>query len=357
MRTKLGIVLESLARGGAERVSIYLAEYFRKRGWECDFITLTKADNEYQLPDGINRFIAYTAKPNAVFAIKKIREKIRESNPDIVLIMETSLCTYTVSALAGLRMPFVVSERNDPGHFAGNRLNIKIARFLMKKANGFVFQTKGAKEFYDKPLKGRGTIIPNPLNGKISGIYMEQREKKIVAVGRLVEQKNQKLLINAFAGIHKKYIDYFLDIYGEGELENELRQLCAKLGIGKFVRFHGNVTDVVEQIKNAAVFVMPSYYEGMPNALIEAMSVGMPCIATDCPCGGPHELIDNNVNGILVKVDNVEEMERAIGYYLEHPDIAAKHGEKALEIRKKLNPDVIGDKWVGYFEKILMESI
>ncbi len=352
---KLAIIVDSLVRGGAERVSIYLASYFKCHGWDCDIITFVKRNNEYELPKNIKRYVACENGTNIVCRIKKLREKINESNPDIGLIMGTPLCTYAIPALSRLKIPFVVSERNAPAFFAGNKLNIKIARLMMKKADGFVFQTNDSKNFYDKILGGRGVVIPNPLNKNISEAYLGTRNKSISAVGRLIKQKNHKLLLSAFTEIHKSYSDYFLDIYGEGTLEFELKKMCIELNISEFVRFHGNVTDVTERIKKSAMFVMSSDFEGMPNALIEAMAVGLPCISTDCPCGGPRDLIENNVNGLLVKVNNINEMLSAIKYYIENPEAAEAHGKKAVEIRQKLDSELIGAKWMEYFEEKLSE--
>lgn len=351
---KLGIIVGSLGRGGAERVSIYLASYFKSHDWECDIITITKMENEYELPENINRYIAYEKRPDVFSAIKKIRDKIKESSPDAVLIMDTPLCTYAVPALIGLKIPFVVSERNDPAHFSGNKLNIKIARIFMKKAIGFVFQTKDAKLFYDKALHGRGTVIPNPLmNEKLPEIYSGERAKKIAAVGRLHMQKNHKMLIKAFAIIHKIYPEYYLDIYGDGPLKEELKQLCCELAVDDFVCFHGNVPDVVERIKNSAMYVMSSDFEGMPNALIEAMAVGLPCISTDCPCGGPKDLIENGANGMLTKTGDTNAFADAMKYIIENPEAAADYGKKASYVRERLAADKIGAEWMNYFENKL----
>lgn len=351
---KLGIVIGSLGRGGAERVSIYIASYFKSHGWDCDIITLSKQTNEYELPVGIKRYVSYENNVSIPQKIYKIRSKIKESSPDIILIMDTPLCTYTVPALTGLKIPFIVSERNDPTHFSGNRLNIKIARHLMKKASGFVFQTNDAKKFYDKALNSRGVVIPNPLVCEnLPEAYTGKREKRIVSVGRLHMQKNHRLLINAFADVHKEHPDYYLDIYGEGGLEAELKNLCHSLNIEDYVDFKGNVTDIPEKIKAASMFVMPSDFEGMPNALIEAMAVGLPCISTNCPIGGPKDLIKNGINGTLINVGNISELSKAINFYIEHSEIASNHGRKAIEVREKLDSNIVGAMWMEYVEKVI----
>ncbi len=353
---KIDIIIGSLGRGGAERMSIYLASYFISRGLDCDIITFSKQKNEYELPDGIKRYIAYENSANSFEKIKKIRDRIKESSPDAVLIMCTPLCTYAVPALAGLNIPFAVSERNDPTHFAGNKLSIKIARTLMKEASGFVFQTNDAKAFYDKALHGKGTVIPNPLvNEYLPEVFSGKREKRIAAVGRLHMQKNHEMLIKAFAEVHKIYPEYYLDIYGEGSQKEKLKQLCYKLNIDNFVLFHGNVPDVLEKIRNSAMYVMTSDFEGMPNALIEAMAVGLPCISTDCPCGGPKDLIENGVNGILTKVGDINETIRAIKFFIGNPDTAEIFGRTAANVRKKLDSKIIGERWLIYLKKELFK--
>lgn len=130
-------------------------------------------------------------------------------------------------------------------------------------------------------------IIPNAINKEfITAEYSGPRNKQIVSSGRLTEQKNHALLIKAFAGITAKYPAYKLVIYGDGPLRKDLELLASNLGIADKVSFPGYTTEIRKKIERSSLFVLSSDFEGMPNALMEAMALGVPCISTDCKGGG-----------------------------------------------------------------------
>ena len=114
-----------------------------------------------------------------------------------------------------------------------------------------------------------------------------------------LNKKNQKILIEAFSKIEGAYPEYELIIYGEGSLRETLEKQVRDLGIEQKVKLPGNDANVLEKIRDAGIFVLSSNYEGMPNALIEAMALGIPSISTDCPCGGPKTLVQPYINGLL----------------------------------------------------------
>jgi glycosyltransferase involved in cell wall biosynthesis len=182
-------------------------------------------------------------------------------------------------------------------------------KYLYKKADGFVFQTEDAAKYFEGIIKCDSKIIPNPINPKfIKEPYKGEREKNIVTVGRLESQKNQKMLIEAFGKIESKYPEYSLLIYGDGSKKEELQDLIKEKGLENKVILKGKIDDVENVIDKAKMFVLSSDYEGMPNALMEAMALGLPCISTDCPCGGPRYLMENGKSGLLVPVGNSDAM-------------------------------------------------
>ena len=162
-------------------------------------------------------------------------------------------------------------------------------------------------------------------------------------------QKNQKMLIEAFSKIHSNYPEYQLVIYGEGKLRHQLQEQIDLLGLQERISLPGSRSDVLEQIKDASLFVLPSDFEGMPNVLIEAMALGLPCISTDCPCGGPRELIQNGVNGILISVGDVEALACEMSKVLDDSEMSALLGKNAVQIREKLNMEKIGKEWLTFF--------
>lgn len=348
---KLIIFTDSLMRGGAERVAVSLADYFTRNGTICVIVSLRKGENEYNVPNGVERIIIPDG--GTIAKIRGLRKILREQNADVMLVMGTPLCIYAVSAGIGLKGKVVISERNDPNHFPGKPATKVLSRLLMTAADGFVFQTEEAKRYYARRLGGRGAVIFNPLlTDRLPEAYTGPRRKSVVSMGRLAPQKNQKMLISAFAALAEDYPEYDLTIYGDGALKDALQQQAEQFGIEDRVHLPGNQQNVLEIIKDATVFVMSSDYEGMPNALIEAMAIGMPCICTDCPCGGPRELMEDGENGLLVPVGDAKAMESALRRMLDDSQWAQRMGMQAVAIREKLHVERIGRQWMEYITQI-----
>lgn len=353
---RLGIVCGSLSRGGAERVAIYLAEYMKQVNIDVCIITAGKAKNEYKMPEGIER-INLNESLNKIKALVvqviKMNKIVKEKNIDIILIMGVPLCIYAIPGCFFTNAKIIVSERNDPEHFAGKRIVKIVSRCLIKMADGFVFQTRDAEKYYNKLLKKRSVVIPNPLLAEnLPQPYQGKREKIIVSSGRLNKQKNQKMLIQVFTEIAEKIPEFKLIIYGEGELRQELETEIRHLNMEERILLPGNVTDLHERIRKASIFVLTSNFEGMPNALIEAMALGIPCISVDCPCGGPRELIKDGVNGILIPIEDTTLLKKAIINIIERSDYAASLGREAVNIKRTLNLDAIGMKWLEYLKTV-----
>ena len=323
---KILFCIGSMSKGGAERVISNLTNHLADKN--DVYIVATKIKNiAYTLNKNIRIMTLENRedkKQNFIIKnfkrIKALNKYIEEIRPDIIIsfLPEPS---YRILLLKILKrkLKVIVSVRNDPKIEYKTRLNKFVMKILYPLANGFVFQTQEAKEYFSKKIQNKSTIIPNPINKEfIVTPYDGKRDKTIVTVGRLEEQKNHKLLIEAFSNIEKDYPEYKLLIYGSGSKEEELKQYVKGIGLIDKVEFKGNVNNVKEEIYKSGMFILSSNYEGMPNALIEAMALGLPVISTDCPCGGPRFLIENSKNGILVPVGKKQEMTEAIKYVLEN---------------------------------------
>lgn len=259
--------------------------------------------------------------------------------------------------LLGLHIPIVVSERNNPWIRPINKVNRVLRRIFYRFADGYVFQTKEARSFFSKKIQNTSTIILNPLDlTRLPKSFPEVREKRVVAVGRLDTQKNHDLLIRAFAQFYKRYPEYKLDIYGNGDEKENLSQLAKSLLPHESYMFYEPTNEVLFEINNAAMFVLSSDYEGLPNALIEAMSIGLPCISTDCPSGGPRELIKSGINGILVPVNNDTELTNAMIKIAEDKEFSRVLGNNAYNIRNLVETNKIIHEWSKYLESKCKKS-
>lgn len=346
---------DSLSMGGAEKVSIYLAKFFQNEGIKTSVLTNKINNKEYDLDNSIRR-ISLANKNENISNFKlmlRMQRFVNEKKPDAIVVLGTSLITYLAIPILRSRTKVIVSERNSPENFSGRRITQFISNKLMKFASGYVFQTKSAEEYYNW-ITSNKTIIENPLFlDELPQIFDGVRNKNIVNIGRLHEQKNQKLLIESFSLIEKKFPEYNLIIYGEGNQRVVLEQLVTKLQLNNRIFLPGSYKDVLERIKGASVFVLSSDFEGMPNALIEAMALGLPVVSTDSPSGGPRELINDGVNGLLTPIQDKNNLAEKIEFLLSNPKKAEMLGENAVNIREKLSSNVIGQKWIQFVSTVL----
>ncbi len=354
----IAMFISSLNKGGSERVLVNLAEYFYSRGYAVTIVTQYKTENEYKISDGIRRIFSEITQEemgngrisNFFRRFAKLRGIWKKERPDLILsfIGKNNMMAIMTSRL--LDIPVVVSVRGEPAEEYYSPLLKTAAGFLFRFAAGVVFPVENSAEFFPKAVKKKAVCLKNPLNPAfIREIYDGEREKQIVAVGRVDANKNHEMIIRAFAGLAEEYPDYSLIIYGEGELRPSLLRLAEELGLKERIFLPGSVADVASAIYRASFFVLSSYSEGMPNTLIEAMALGIPSISTDCPCGGPAELIEDGVNGYLIEPGNWKKLQDILQKLMDDPDLAKKVGGNAAKIQEKLNPDRINKMWEDYF--------
>lgn len=348
---KILFAIDTLGKGGAERVITNLANYFIKEN-DVSIMTLRNVPIAYELNSKIN-IVNIQEEGNynnkiirEIKNIKRIKDEIEKYSPDVIITFLPAITYRLMIANIVNKKKVIISVRNDPKIEYANILKKILMKILYTRADGFVFQTEEAKSFFSKKIQIKSEIIPNPINESfIEKPYEGERKKEIVSVGRLESQKNHKMLIKAFSKISETYKDYKLVIYGEGNERENLENLITNLNLNNRVLLQGKVDDIKGKIYDASVFVLSSDYEGMPNALMEAMALGMPVISTNCPCGGPRFLIKNNENGILVPVKDEEKMKGAIEKVLEDKDFANNISKNASKISIDLNPKKINEKW------------
>ncbi len=356
---KIMFCISSLSKGGAERVISILANKLIQEN-EIEIIINTKLNKAYEFDDRI-KILELDKKINTnpllrnMARIKLINEELKKEKPDIIISFLPMPSFRILYANRKIKIPIIIADRNDPKQEYKSCIYKFLMRWLYPKADGFVFQTNEQKEYFKKEIQEKSTVIFNPIKEEflVEENNKKERENVIVSVGRLVEQKNQKVLINTFSKIAKKYPEYNLKIFGEGNLREELQKQIDDLNMRDKICLCGVCDNIKEQLEKAKIFVLPSNYEGMPNALIEAMASGCSVISTDCPCGGPRELIENYKNGILVPINNEQELANKIEYLIRNEESAKEIGENAKKIKEKLNPNNILGQWKSYITHIL----
>lgn len=337
-----------MARDGAERVIAHLANTYAEKGFNVDIIVLLHNRCEYELHPNVNivSFVRsdISRRKNLFYWVKSIRKYVKRENPEKVISFSMYVNIITIVACAGLHKEILISERNDPTSDGRTKLDVFLTNVLYRSADKIVFQTKRAMNSFPEPIRKRSRIIGNPVfvGCQASAI----KRNKIVTVGRLAPQKNQELLLEAFSIVTKKIPNLCLEIYGKGELLERLQNRCMQLGIDGQVSFKGNVSNVHDCIKDAKAFVLSSDFEGLSNALLEAMAMGLPCISTGC--AGSDEIIYSGENGLLVNIGDVDGLSKAIIRVLSDEEFASKIGQNARKIGLLYNHNTIIEQWLDY---------
>ncbi len=297
------------------------------------------------------------AKISRIFELRRL---LKQMQPDLILSFMCPINVIALMASLFLRPPIVVSERSNPFDPPKRKIFAILRKLLYWTADGFVFQTEMARSFFSKRIQKRSAIILNPLMQSLPPAHEGPRDPVIVSAGRLIPGKNHAMMMEAFAQIAERHPEYSLVIYGDNRLENTTRQsLEAKikeLHMQDRIKLPGNVNNLAERMNSTSLFLLASNNEGMPNVLIEAMALGLPCISTDCPCGGPATLIIQEKNGILVPVGDVKTMAAQMDRVLSNPAFAHALGQAAKAVRQDLAPEQIGAQWQSYFQQVLAKA-
>lgn len=357
MKRKVLFIINSMTKGGAERVISNISNYLVEKKYDVSILTLNKDKCDYDLSPYIKLDTLYTnqSKNKKIISkinnIKKMNAYLKNNKPDIVISFLPRASYYSSLLCKKNKIKLIISERNDPKSKYHNKILKLITKQLYARADGLVFQTKDAQQFFQKSIIKKSVIIANPINDKfLKTKISDKRQKKIVAVGRITEQKNHKLIIDAYKELDNKLKDYKLIIYGEGNLKTKIEKYICENNLSENIKLPGIVDDIISEIKDSSLFILSSNYEGMPNALMEAMALGIPCISTDCPCGGPRALINNKENGLLINVGDKKELIDSISYLLNNSKNAEIMANKAKKKMQNYSCKNINKKWKDYIE-------
>lgn len=350
---KITFCIPSLGSGGAERVVSVLANKFVENGHDVSVIMLSHLLCVYPLSEKVNVVCLECDEDGKLpfvkrypLRLKKIRNAVKKLSPDVVISFMSETNTDVCFALSGMNIPVIVSERNDPAIDPASKVKQIMRRVAYTKPKGFVFQTPDAQAYFSKRIQKSSKIILNPLTAALPEPFEGEREKRVVAVGRLNKQKNYPMLIDAFEDFVASFPEYVLEIYGEGPLEQRIKEYIKGKILEDKVMLKGFCKEVHNKTLTASMFVMSSDFEGMPNALLESLAIGLPCISTDCPCGGPRMLIKSYENGILVPVNDKTKMAEAMKYMAGHPEESKMMAQNAVNVRKRADVDEIVKEWL-----------
>jgi len=348
-RQKIAFVIGGMGKGGAERVVSNLVGYYHHAGFEIEIVMLLHNKVEYDLPRDVKLTYIDSRKYSPVLKplvwLKKLRDIIKEDKPDVIVSFFARINLLVLLAAIGIDIPVYISERNDPKDDGRSIVIRFLTSILYPLSKGIVFQTDHAYRCFPKAIQKKGVIIPNPINIDFDFSRKKTKTYEIVTAGRLIEQKNHRLLIHAFEQVvrNNKLSNYKLYIYGEGRLKSKLSELIESKGLNNHVFLMGKTSDIYNKVYNADLFVLSSDYEGLSNALLEAMFLETPVISTNC--AGSNELIADNENGRLVPIGDCDRLAQAIEQNLLDDDKATAMAQKAKRKVSEYTLESICFKW------------
>ena len=387
---KVVFFIDSLGGGGAERVVANLCSRLAKeQRYEISIIMLRKAPLAYEVSDRVQLLYAREMPVDSLYGkvvqrIFSVYKKLRQCILKPLLIRfgkyeqwpridETAFFFYAnyampyreylkknpgctafgflirsniamLMAAKGTGVKTVFCERNNPIRPDMPKNIIKLRDRLYPRCGAAVFQTEEERDYYVK-LKCDTAVIPNPLKEGLPEPYTGERRREIVNFCRLNKQKNIPLLIDAFELLRKEYPEYTLRIYGRGDEKENLVALVKEKRMEDSVFFEDFAPDVHDRIRDAAMFVCTSDYEGLSNSMLEALAIGLPCVCTDCAGGGARMMIRDHENGILVPVGDVQAVYRGMKEIADSRELAEKLSAEGAKVRESLSLSHIAARW------------
>lgn len=284
-------------------------------------------------------------------------EKFLKNHPDIPIIAlahNPIMLVLPVLKKNRMKNKIIISERSSQDEINGRTMDAFI-RLLYKRADHMVFQSFDVCDWYKQTYGINGSVIFNPIKENLPQPYEGERQKKIVNFCRISSVKNLPLLMKSFSRFLHEHPEYELYIYGDvdesaKEYGNKIIEELSLLPCKEKIHISPAIYNIHDIVKDYAMFVSSSDYEGMSNSMIEAMAIGLPTICTDCPAGGARAVIKDHENGLLVPIKDEIALCNAMSEIAANPDLANSLSSAASVIRYKQSADTIAQKWLSLIE-------
>lgn len=364
---KILMIISSLQGGGAERVFVRLASYLSS-GNDVILLPVFRCTTDYHIPEKVRIFVWNPSEAGFVarwfnwrtivclfdrFVLRKdpynltyslflsrtsalVSRLRRKEKPDVVLsFLEVPNQLNSESSGPGKT---VMSERNNPLRKDGDYFDRMCEAY--SRADKVIFQSKTVMDMFPESIRRKGVVLPNPIEvscGAVCG------SKRIVSIGRLHPQKNQTLLIRAFARFSKDHPEHTLHIYGEGDLRASLNSLIRDLALEGKVFLEGYLPDVHKSVSDAQMFVLSSDYEGMPNCLLEAMMMGLPCVTTSFEGAG--EFFGDTGSCLMVPLRDEEALAGAMSRLADDEQLRKELSSCGVELADRYSVEKVIPLW------------
>lgn len=361
--------------GGMERIVINKANWLAEHGHEVSIITTEQngRQNFFPLNEKVTRIdldVMYS-DTNSLGVVKKmisrkrLMRKHRKALNTVLLQNKPDIVVSTFGNEVGF-LPFIAdgSRKVAEIHFSRwyrlqlNRKGIWriIDKYLtytdyriLKKFDRFICLTEEDKLNWGK--LNNIEVIPNFIED-IAAQTAPLTAKSMIAVGRLSYQKGYERLVKAWKIVADKHPDWRLNIFGGGELKDDLESLIKNVDLNNYIKIHKPTAQILREYVNNSALVLSSRYEGLPMVLLEASSVGLPLISFTCQCG-PKDIIMSGYNGLLVNEGDIDGLAEAIIKVIENPELRKEMGKNSLEKSTEYNKEIIMNKWNGLFHSLM----
>ena len=365
-RRKVVLVIPGLTAGGAERVLVLLAGGLLAQGYRVDVVTIFGRQNDfYPLPEGADRIAldlagdTYRLVDKLTGNLRRIaglRGVIRAAAPDVVISFLSETNVLVLLAAVGLGIPVIVDEQIDSQWYPLGRAWKFLRRLSYRLAARLVSAGAGVDKGFSWLPAARRVVIHNPVGPEesepASAPLVFPWPHTVLAMGRLESQKGFDLLIDAFGRLAADFPDWGLAILGEGSLRPKLSAQIEAHGLADRIQLPGVTASPAATLRRGELFVLSSRYEGFGLALVEAMAVGLPVIATDCP-SGPSEIVHHGEDGLLVPAENVTALAGAMAQLMSAAAERRRLGENARAAAQRFNVTTVTQSWEQVIEACL----
>lgn len=362
---KILLLVSSLDHGGTERVVTSLCNAWGARGDEVTLVPTYSGGGQpfYEISNAVE--LIYLANVVGVrrknilsyaHRIYALRQLIAARNPDVIVSFLPNVNLAAILASAFLRIPLIICERSDPTSYPHENVIGTVCKLTYRFADMLTVQTDSVAGKVESLYPGMKNVraVPNPLPASV----MSYRKtgggdrKILLSLGRLSPEKQIDKLLAAFAEVAPLYGDWDLHIYGDGPQKPALEKLIHRSGLRGRAILKGATKSPWKIMAGADVFLMASKYEGFPNALLEAMGVGLPCVVFDCP-SGPREITRDGKDALLVPLDDQAELIAALKRLMGDEELRSALGKQAREsVCNRFSLPEVMRRWDSLFEEV-----
>lgn len=349
-------VISEMYRGGAEKMVANLAEYFaiKKKCHVC-IAVFNNDDSAYKLDESIKYIKLNCSSVDLKMRIpvaNLIRKVIKGERIDVIIGFSIGISELLPFAVIRTGCRAIGSERSNPYLKQLTPIRKSILNHLLGRLDGMIFTTTGCRDYYSQKIRDRGTVIPNgfvPKDDFDFDLTLKCREnsRKIIAIGNLREVKDYPTMLKAFKCFSEQHGDYTLNIYGEGIEEKNILNLISELSLVGKALVHGSISNLESIYSGSCFMVHSSKSESWCNAILEALSFGVPCIAADCDFG-PREMIKHGFNGYLYEVGDYSTLAEYMTKLADNQDLRIRMCINAYTGSKQFEFDNVAEKYYAY---------